>query len=444
METTPALYASASFRKVPGTLKLGADGVLTWKPSSSNSTVRAFCVHDTHLKGLKVSKPGAAQVALRLETEGPHRIHGETIALITFNAEGEKAFEDRERFKERLAAAIARARAETTRESTAPAASRRAGTPEMSEVKLRSQVLLANPNLLTLHKEVVGNGTISDADFWAHPARSTLLRAERARMEQRLGRRAQIADPHPTQNEAGEMKINITPQLIRDLFEQYPVLTRAYDENVPSKMNENTFWVRYFQSKLYHRLRKSLRSTATEPHLPDDDVFDKYLEDEDDGLEPRQAQNPHDALLDLGATQEDHSETGNIQDWTMRAGFDRRTLPLMRHFNAHAASLLSSSLGELSEKDARRVRRKTGGVGEEYSSQRNGSRYDADIVLDDLTEHRASSGRRLEIHDPRAYFDVGQEAAVVDPAQTEVRRKYRSLTAGQHGAVPAGPRDMDT
>ena len=141
---------------------------------------------------------------------------------------------------------------------------------EVNEVTLRGRVLRSNPQLLALHKEVVGSGTLSDADFWAHPTRATLLRAERAQMEQQAGRRGQLADPHPTQNEAGELKINITPQLIRDLFEQYPVLTRAYDENVPSRLDENTFWMRYFQSKLYHRLRTSLRSAASEQHLPSD------------------------------------------------------------------------------------------------------------------------------------------------------------------------------
>lgn len=237
---------------------------------------------------MQVSKPGAAQVALRLVAKEGHTIHGEAGAMLNFNAEKETAIAHRELFKERLAAAIAKARsAEGTapgRTSKAPKSSSRAQgeEPVVPEVKLRGQVLLANPALLALHKDVVGTGILSDADFWAHPARAALLRAERARIQQRTGRSARIADPHPTQGESGELKINITPQLIRQLFEQYPVLTRAYDENVPKKLDESTFWMRYFQSKLYHRLRTSQRSAASEQHLPDDDIFDQYLEPEDD------------------------------------------------------------------------------------------------------------------------------------------------------------------
>ena len=293
-----ALYASVSYRKVPGTLKLGPDGVLKWTPSSSSSSVPAFQIQDHNLNGMQVSKPGAAQVALRLVAKEGHTIHGETSAMLNFNADRETAMAHRELFKERLAAAIAKVR---SAESSGPTQARTDSTSSgraqgevsaISELKLRGQVLLAHPSLLALHKDVVGTGLLSDADFWAHPSRAALLRAERARVQQRTGRSARIADPHPTQGESGELKINITPQLIRQLFEQYPVLTRAYDENVPQRLDESTFWMRYFQSKLYHRLRTSQRSAASEQHLPDDDIFDRYLEPEDDRTLTYLRQNP--------------------------------------------------------------------------------------------------------------------------------------------------------
>ncbi|WFD30565.1 RNA polymerase II transcription factor B subunit 1 [Malassezia sp. CBS 17886] len=430
-EEPQPLYASVAYRKVPGTLALGRDGVLVWHPASAGSSATGFRVQDVHLKGLKVSKPGAAQTALRLEAEHPHTINGEPAALLVFSAETEKALADRERFKEQLAAAIARARAQSLSGEGTPQHSTARDTPDVgtaraprgasqpaavSEVKLRSQVLLAHPSLLALHKDVVGSESISDAGFWAHPARAALLKSERARLEQRTGRRAHLADPNPTQNEAGELKINITPQLIRELFEQYPVLVRAYDDLVPKKLDEGTFWTRYFHSKLYHRLRASVRSQQSVHTIPPDPLFDAYLEAEDDAPEPRRAFNPHDALLDLESTAEDHGETGNVQDYTMRPGFDRRALPLVRRFNEHAESLLRSSLGD-SDGDAGRARRKTGGVGEEYGASapsapaapRHIHAYDDRIVLDDLNVHAPQQGRRLEIHDPKVYFEAGAE-----------------------------------
>ncbi len=36
--------------------------------------------------------------------------------------------------------------------------------------------------------------------------------------------------------EGGEVKIVITPQLVHDIFDEYPVVAKAYDENVSSKV----------------------------------------------------------------------------------------------------------------------------------------------------------------------------------------------------------------
>jgi transcription initiation factor TFIIH subunit 1 len=36
--------------------------------------------------------------------------------------------------------------------------------------------------------------------------------------------------------EGGEIKIVITPQLVHDIFEEYPVVAKAYNDNVPNKV----------------------------------------------------------------------------------------------------------------------------------------------------------------------------------------------------------------
>ena len=81
------LYASVSFKKVPGTLTLAKDGVLEWRPSSSSASVREFQVSSTHLKGMQVSKPGAAQIALRLVAKEGKTINGDTSAFFVFNSD---------------------------------------------------------------------------------------------------------------------------------------------------------------------------------------------------------------------------------------------------------------------------------------------------------------------------------------------------------------------
>jgi hypothetical protein len=51
-----------------------------------------------------------------------------------------------------------------------------------------------------------------------------------------------------------------------------------------SQLSEAEFWKRYFQSKLFHSHRASIRSTASQHVVKDDAIFDKYLEKPDDGV----------------------------------------------------------------------------------------------------------------------------------------------------------------
>lgn len=63
-----------------------------------------------------------------------------------------------------------------------------------------------------------------------------MLIAQAAADAQKKGRPGQLVDPRPQTVEGGEVKIIVTPQIIQDLFEEYPVLMTAYNENVPSKV----------------------------------------------------------------------------------------------------------------------------------------------------------------------------------------------------------------
>jgi transcription initiation factor TFIIH subunit 1 len=63
-----------------------------------------------------------------------------------------------------------------------------------------------------------------------------LLLAEAAAETQRKGKSGQLVDPRPETVEGGEIKIRITPQLVHDIFDEYPVVAQAYSDNVPSKV----------------------------------------------------------------------------------------------------------------------------------------------------------------------------------------------------------------
>lgn len=419
--------------------------MLRWIPSSSSATPFAITIDQRTIMSISVSKEGSPQIVMKLQLaegvkatrDGKESVLFHFIGSVVGVAEDKvKAAQERNSFKDYLADVVAdnKARAAAAINSTPAATSTGNATPAAApspmvagsspavaspapsaavnkrkkessgatELELRIRVLKANPSLATLHQEVVMSKQITDAEFWSHPTRRALLQAERASLDQKQGRNARIADPRPSSNEQGETKINMTAELVRDLKSQYPVVARAFDENVPLVMDEASFWQRYFSSKLYHRLRASARSSASQFTVREDEVFDKYLEDEDDQLEPKKQYNAHDAFLDLASTEEDHGETGNEKDWTMRAGAERKTLPLMRRFNDHSQSLLDSALGEQEEVDRRKKRRVVGGVGEEYQDE-GVEDYDG-IVIDELEEEESHERILLNMREQRQVF----------------------------------------
>ena len=128
-----------------------------------------------------------------------------------------------------------------------------------------------------------------------------LILAQATSESQKKGKPGQLVDPRPEAVEGGEIKIRITPQLVHDIFDEYPIVAKAYSDNVPNKvrsfrhplckpslnwlikLTEEQFWKRYFQSKLFNAHRASIRSSAAQHVVKDDPIFDKYLERDDDG-----------------------------------------------------------------------------------------------------------------------------------------------------------------
>ncbi len=83
------------------------------------------------------------------------------------------------------------------------------------------------------------------------------------------------------------LKIKVTAELQREVFEEFPIVQRIYAENVGvgmgEEMSETDFWTRYFRSALWERHRASTRKADSGSFRRADPVFDSYLEEPDDG-----------------------------------------------------------------------------------------------------------------------------------------------------------------
>ncbi|KAJ3869775.1 hypothetical protein EV359DRAFT_29224 [Lentinula novae-zelandiae] len=417
--------ANVFYKKTPGILEL-TDSYLQWTQNGQKApSVR---VPHAETSSLFCSKEGASQVKLKIALFGDDNGHN-----FTFISPNPVALGEREKFKAELTTIIARnrkssesptklpvfssvsaastsqplrtgaisSRPSTSRATSVSSDNLRAtpiipGTDPAADFRHRKNVFMNDPELAALHRELVAGGHISEAEFWE--GREHLIYAQVAQDSQRKGKSGVLVDPR---TETVDGVIQLTPQLIHDTFEQYPVVAKAYHETVPSKLTEAEFWTRYFRSKLFNAHRASIRSAAAQHVVQDDPIFDKYLEKDDDAeLEPRrQRDDKVELFVDLGATREDHEQVGNEQDITMQAGRQKGALPLIRKFNEHSERLLNSALQvvlfNIPLKCAYQISR-----GEGSSTKRKRTTID-----EDLHNPESSAGIALEMQDRQRYFE---------------------------------------
>ncbi|KAG9102715.1 RNA polymerase II transcription factor B subunit 1 [Ceratobasidium sp. 370] len=385
--------AKATFQKRPGYLVLSQRS-LSWTEEKQKEP--RLNLANTSLQKMFFSKPGSAVVSMRV-TDGPDP----KLNAYTFVFSSSKAAADGQNFKELITNILAQnvAQQQAAARAEAAAAEAQAATPvqitpradrPLSSNDLRKFVLLKRTDLAALHRELVMSGSITEAEFWA--GREHLLSAEESIERQRKGRPTQMLELRATTtNERGDIKITITPERAQQIFIEFPVVKRAYDENVPDPLSPAEFWTRYLSSKLFDRNRASSRSAAAQHTTKDDPIFDKYLQKEDDGDEPLHQRAPASSLLiNLYATSEDHEETGNARDFTMKAGGLRSTLPLIRKFNEHSTNVLDAGL----QPSAKRQR--TEPVDAEYFAQ---------LDIEDLRGPRGDDGVELGLRTGRQILD---------------------------------------
>lgn len=169
----------------------------------------------------------------------------------TFTA-ASSAISDREHFKAQLSIIISLNRNRKEQQASAPASPGGTSTPgsgadrALGSIKgkeraipsqavlsfeLRKAVLTSDPDLAALHRELVLGGLISELEFWE--GREDLLAEVQAEKAQQHGKSGKMVDPKPEQGEGLDYTVKITPQLMQEIFEEYPNVLRAFDENVP-------------------------------------------------------------------------------------------------------------------------------------------------------------------------------------------------------------------
>ncbi|RMZ79890.1 hypothetical protein DV738_g2943, partial [Chaetothyriales sp. CBS 135597] len=355
-----ALRATASYKKQNGLLVISKDRAsLSWTPTSSSDSVPTLIISIANITNLQQTPESSAKVMLKVFAQSPGQ--SEPVAHIFTFTSPTDARGEANGIKDGLATLIAAHKqaqnAATVGTSGQSAAMTMANAISgknsweddeklKSDTDLQQSLLRADTSLQETFMKALQQKPSSlsitqfTSQFWT--SRIYLLRAHAISRIQEKGKYNVFS------SFGGSKKLDLTPDTIKAIFEQYPIVQRIYNEvtSPNSKRPENKkirdvsqFWARFFQSRLYSSLRGMKVSDRDEV----DHILDDYLSaPELTGLRPTFSE-PHLAkFIDLEGNEENHSQRkGNRPDIDNRvSNLDKA--PVIRRLNDISEKLMAA------------------------------------------------------------------------------------------------------
>lgn len=189
----------------------------------------------------------------------------------------------------------------------------------LSNLKLQQSLLKESRELMTIFQDTVIKSGLPPHEFWS--TRIPLLRAYALSTSQKTGPYNVLSTIKPVASSDNKVNVNVSREKIHTIFQNYPIVRKAFDDNVPKNFKEQEFWARFFSSKLFRKLR----GERIMNHDRGDMIIDRYLslDQEYDRRDDELLQHPVRKIIDIeGNINDDPVKKGHRPDFTMRSGID--------------------------------------------------------------------------------------------------------------------------
>lgn len=202
--------------------------------------------------------------------------------------------------------------------------------------ELQQKLLLDDKLLMATFTQAVIKEKLDPLEFWS--TRVHQLRAFALANSQKRGPYNVLSSIKPTATSDNQVNVSVTREKIHTIFEQYPIVRKAYDDNVP-RISEGEFWSRFFSSKLFRKLR----GEKVNVNIRGDFILDKYINMDVDYEEQPEVEYNVNKIIDLEANQEDDpSKLGNKPDMTMQQDAIPETVQVLRSMNRLSQKMMNS------------------------------------------------------------------------------------------------------
>ncbi|SCV02814.1 LAMI_0H03202g1_1 [Lachancea mirantina] len=220
----------------------------------------------------------------------------------------------------------------------------------LTNLKLQQSLLRENKKLMKVFQETVINSGLPPHEFWS--TRVPLLRAFALTTSQRTGPYNVLSTIKPVASSDNKVNVSVSREKILTIFQTYPIVKKAYDDNVPKNFREQEFWARFFSSKLFRKLR----GERIMQNDRGDMIIDRYLtlDQEFDRKDDELLLHPVKKLIDLeGNIQDDPQRRGNRPDFTMIPGIDENgssdgVIDILKGMNRLSEKMIKSLENEYS------------------------------------------------------------------------------------------------
>lgn len=280
---------------------------------------------------------------------------------------------------------------------------------------LQQKLLLEDKTLRNIFTQSVINFKLSPAIFWS--TRTGQLRTYALTISQHRGPYNVLSAIKPVATSDNQVNVNVTRDTINEIFGTYPIIRHAFDELVPVKLSEGEFWSRFFNSKLFRRLRGDKINTS---NTRGDVVIDKYLYVDADFVAEEKAKNGGEPktdhqvnkFIDLGGNEEDNSQKlGILPDFTMKFsddGIASLGMSESRGKNENEMMILMKNMNKLSNK---MISAQVDTDTKPETAVQLYQNHEHDLNIADLTEVPQAQyvPLNLDTHAPRNIVDVENE-----------------------------------
>jgi transcription initiation factor TFIIH subunit 1 len=348
---------AATYKKQDGVLAISKDRqAVSWTPNAPPDVIPSLVIAVSTITNLQQTPEGSPKVMLKIfaQQAGQTEPTGHVFAFTSPSSARAEA----KAIKESLTTAIQAYKAAQNNDvapsggsSAAMAIANavsggRGGNGWDDDEKLKSdldlqQSLMREDPMLKrtfeearkLKPESLSN-TQFTAQFWA--SRIHLLRAHSLSRNQARGSYNVFSTLKPT-SDGGDKKLSLSKEHVQLIFAQYPLVLRVYDDVVPKPYNETAFWSRFFQSKLF----KKLRGLKIDQNDATDAVLDQYLDAEEFSGRQRQREMQVARIIDMEGNEENHSQRkGNAPYRELRPQSVEK-VPIIRTLNSLSEKLMA-------------------------------------------------------------------------------------------------------